>query len=514
LSAVTSEDDALVDTGASRVGTTLLGKYTLDRVLGVGGMGVVYAATHRNGKRFALKLLHPVYSSRRDIRTRFLREGYVANAVNHPGVVAVLDDDVAEDGSAFLVMELLDGSTVEALGARPGACISMQAALGIAEQLLGVLDCAHARSIVHRDIKPANLFVLRDGQVKVLDFGLARLRDAATGLNTTRTGETMGTPAFMPPEQARGEVNRIDARSDIWAVGATLFTAVTGRLVHEGENARQVMVRAATQPARLLSSVLPDAPDSVVQLLAKALDFDKSARWACAAAMREAVAQAYIELYGALSREHLQTLFTPVTDSFANAPTELSPQPNTIPTLDSSAVVSGSVSVPPPVQPHPTSHRAPATSRAKPASRQRRGRFVAGAVAVTLFAVVIAIVTWRTHRASKFDAPASEPSELVPIRHHRASDPVVRDETVPDSTTVGSERAPPQTVPLKRKPQHKSQGPAAATTNQPSATAPLSVVPVAAVSGAPNGESADAAGRNSDAIVKKTRRFDDAIDHQ
>src|ERR1700677_5142164 len=98
--------------GRARVGTVLREKYHLDSILGSGGMAVVYAATHRNTKRFAVKMLHPELSIREDIRTRFLREGYVANSVKHPGAVAVIDDDVAEDGSAFLVMELLEGSLV------------------------------------------------------------------------------------------------------------------------------------------------------------------------------------------------------------------------------------------------------------------------------------------------------------------------------------------------------------------------------------------------------------------
>src|SRR5580692_7221435 len=107
-----SENDLQVR-AQKRIGTVLRGKYRIDRVLGVGGMAVVYAATHRNKKRFALKMLHPELSTREDIRTRFLREGYVANSVEHPGAVAVMDDDVAEDGAAFLVMELLDGVGVE-----------------------------------------------------------------------------------------------------------------------------------------------------------------------------------------------------------------------------------------------------------------------------------------------------------------------------------------------------------------------------------------------------------------
>src|ERR1700722_7506518 len=106
-------EDPLTARAQGRVGTTILGKYVLERVLGVGGMASVYVAVHRNNKRFALKMLHPELSLREDIRVRFLREGYAANSVGHPGAVAVMDDDVAEDGSAFLVMELLTGEPVE-----------------------------------------------------------------------------------------------------------------------------------------------------------------------------------------------------------------------------------------------------------------------------------------------------------------------------------------------------------------------------------------------------------------
>src|SRR6516162_9346745 len=113
-----SEDAELKQRAQSRVGSTLKGKYRLDRVLGVGGMATVYAATHRNGKEFAIKVLHPELSVIGEIRSRFLREGYLANRVKHPGAVAVLDDDVTEDGSAFLVMELLHGDTVERLWER------------------------------------------------------------------------------------------------------------------------------------------------------------------------------------------------------------------------------------------------------------------------------------------------------------------------------------------------------------------------------------------------------------
>src|SRR5262249_25006573 len=143
------------------------------------------------------------------------------------GAVAILDDDTAEDGSAFLVMELLDGAPVDAVAERAGGRLPMAAAIAIARQLLDVLAAAHDKGIVHRDLKPANLFLLRSGQLKVLDFGIARLRDPSPNALATGTGAMMGTPAFMAPEQALGRTADVDAQTDLWAVGATLFKLVS-----------------------------------------------------------------------------------------------------------------------------------------------------------------------------------------------------------------------------------------------------------------------------------------------
>jgi len=283
-----SDDDDLEQRAATRVGTTLRGKYRLDRVLGVGGMAAVYSATHRNGNEFAVKMLHPELSQRKDVRDRFLREGHAASAVKHPGAVTVLDDDVAEDGSAFLVMELLQGESVESLWDRRGQRLPVPLVLDIAIQLLDVLAAAHDRGVVHRDIKPANLFLTRQGQLKVLDFGIARLRDM-TASQATQTGLMLGTPAFMAPEQAWAKSSEIDARTDIWAVGATVFSLTTGKLVHEAENAQQIMIRAATAPAPPLASALVDAPATLCQVIDRALRFDKAARWSSAADMRDAL---------------------------------------------------------------------------------------------------------------------------------------------------------------------------------------------------------------------------------
>jgi eukaryotic-like serine/threonine-protein kinase len=280
-----------------QVGKTLNGKYQLDALLGVGGMAAVYAATHRNGNRVAIKLLHPELTLSADVLARFIREGYAANRVGHPGAVRVLDDDRAEDGTAFLVMELLEGETLDVIQDSRGMRIAVADLMPWMDQLLDVLAAAHAKEIVHRDIKPENLFLTHGGTLKVLDFGIARMKSAPTA-SVTRTGNQFGTPPFMSPEQALGRMKEIDARSDLYAVGATMFCLLTGEDVHPAESANEMLVLAATRPARALSSILQDAPQPLCLVVDKALAFDREARWQDARSMQAALRKAHVEVFG------------------------------------------------------------------------------------------------------------------------------------------------------------------------------------------------------------------------
>jgi serine/threonine protein kinase len=311
------------------VGTWIRGKYLLERELGSGGMAVVYAARHRNKKRFAVKVLHPELARHPEVQARFQREGYVANSVEHPGAVSVLDDDVTEDGSAFLVMELLDGKTIEQLAQTRGGQLSLEAVLAIAHQTLEVLTAAHAKNVVHRDIKPGNLFLTREGQVKVLDFGIARLHEANSS-SATQAGVSLGTPAFMAPEQALGKIGFVGARSDLWSVGATMFALLTGRDVHEGETPQHMMVLAATARAPSVSTLSRSMPAAAAALIDRALAFDPADRWASAREMDEAVCALYAALFGApISRGPLAELasqsISPPSMAEASHPTMMSP---------------------------------------------------------------------------------------------------------------------------------------------------------------------------------------------
>jgi eukaryotic-like serine/threonine-protein kinase len=282
--------DPHVEQARTRIGESLRGKWTLERLIGVGGMAAVYAATHRNGLRGAVKMLHPELNAMRAITERFLREGYAANRVDHPGVVRVLDDDVTQDGTVFLVMELLEGQTVDALAAaRPGGRLSLGEVLAVADMVLDVLDVAHDKGVVHRDLKPENLFLTTKGKLRVLDFGIARVRELQGSGAATQIGAAMGTPAFMPPEQASGQWSLVDARTDLWAVGATMFQLLTGRHVHEAPTLQLLMAAAMTRPAPPVASVEPCVTPAVAAIVDRALAFDRDDRWPHARAMQGAV---------------------------------------------------------------------------------------------------------------------------------------------------------------------------------------------------------------------------------
>ncbi len=284
-----SGDDLNARLAEKRIGRVLRSKWRIDRLIGVGGMAAVYSGTHRNGSRGAIKVLHAEFASDAIVRERFLHEGYVANRVDHPGVVRVIDDDTDEEGATFLVMELLEGDALDTRALRGDLTIGE--ALRAIYEVLDVLVAAHDKGIVHRDIKPENLFLTTAGQLKVLDFGIAGVREAG-GARGTRTGEAMGTPAFMAPEQALGEWERVDAQSDLWSVGATLFNLLTGRLVHTEATIQRLMLAAMTKHAPSIATVRADLPAPLVELVDRSLRFEKGERYKNAREMQNALMKA------------------------------------------------------------------------------------------------------------------------------------------------------------------------------------------------------------------------------
>jgi serine/threonine-protein kinase len=211
--------------------------------------------------------------------------------------VIVQDDDVSDEGAAFLVMELLDGETLEGRRVRLGGKLPPDEVLRYAELVLEVLVAAHEQGIIHRDLKTENLFLTKDNSsVKVLDFGIARLRELSGASSATQTGSLLGTPAYMAPEQARGRWKDVDHATDLWAVGATMFTLLSGHAVHEAETASETLALAVTQPAPALATVAPTVDRRIAEIVDRALRYDKRDRYSTAVSMLEAVRAALAEV--------------------------------------------------------------------------------------------------------------------------------------------------------------------------------------------------------------------------
>ena len=442
---VTRLTDPTVMRAQTRIGQVIKEKWRLDVLLGVGGMAAVYAATHRNGNRVAIKILHPELSTHHQVRTRFLREGYVANAVGHEGAVMITDDDVTEDGSAFLVMELLDGETLEDRRVRSGGRLDEDEVLSLADQLLDVLVAAHAKGVIHRDLKPDNIFVTRTGQVKLLDYGIARLREVTSKSTATVSGATMGTPAFMPPEQARALWDEVDGRSDLWAVGATMFNLLTGQVVHDGRTTNEQLLHAMTKEPAPLESVLPSAAPTVSHVVNRALAFEKDRRWPDARRMQEAVRHAYYDRFG-----------KPITTS----PRLVVPESVPNRTLASEAIAAVVPRLPTTGQPVERARNATTVSRGGP-SRQTALVVLGGIVALSITASGAVWVVSAAHREVVAGA-RSAPSEAPPVQT------AISAVAAPPGTVV----APPPVIPADDLPTASAESPSApALLPKPTATA-------------------------------------------
>jgi len=229
-----------------RIGTVLAAKYRLDDVLGEGGMGIVYRATHLElGEHVAVKFLKANWATRTEFRARFRREAVILAKLRHPGIVTVLDFGEL-DGDLYMAMELVHGTALSDLITPGGPPLSRLRVFGLFDQLLAVLEAAHDEGIVHRDLKPENVMLVptKDGEerVKVLDFGIAFLDDGGhAGNRLTETGTVRGTPQYMSPEQCKGV--DVTAAADVYAVGVMLFEALAGVLPFEAVEVTGIMIQ-------------------------------------------------------------------------------------------------------------------------------------------------------------------------------------------------------------------------------------------------------------------------------
>jgi tetratricopeptide (TPR) repeat protein len=258
-------------TGDALVGSDVA-HYHVEARLGGGGMGVVYAARDTKlERRVALKFLPPQWSNDESAKQRFMREAQAASATDHPNICTIHDIGTAADGQLFIVMAHYDGQTLKAR--LEGGRLPVDDAVDIAAQVAEGLAKAHSQGVVHRDIKPGNLMLTEDG-VRILDFGLAKFADAR--LKLTLEGSTLGTIAYMSPEQARGD--EADARSDVWAVGVVLYEMLTGEVPFKGGYPEAISHAIKHDPPTPIRAIVPEVPEALEQLAFRALYKERGVR--------------------------------------------------------------------------------------------------------------------------------------------------------------------------------------------------------------------------------------------
>jgi serine/threonine-protein kinase len=281
------------------IGETL-GSYVIEQPLGSGGMGEVFLGTHRRiGRRVAVKLLLPEYCSSQNVLSRFFTEARATSLIEHPGIVQILDCDVHPSGRAYIIMEYLHGESLRGALARVGPLTQdLPAAADILAQAAEAVGAAHDKGIVHRDLKPDNIFLLASldhGRVpvKILDFGIAKLLlSDVDAMSRTRTGNLLGTPLYMSPEQCRS-AGAVDHRTDIYSLGCIGFEMLCGRPPFQGQGVADLLIAHASQPPptpRALGVDLPgEIEDLLMTMLAKDADHRPHSMVEVAAALRAMV---------------------------------------------------------------------------------------------------------------------------------------------------------------------------------------------------------------------------------
>ncbi len=261
------------------IGTILDGRYRLDSLIGVGGMGDVYRATHVHlDTEFAVKLLKPEFVANQTAIKRFRLEAKAAGRIHHPNAVRVTDFGVTPERIVYLVMELVKGESLRSMMRNEGKLEYLRT-VNIVRQVCGAVDAAHRGGVIHRDLKPDNILIeIVHGaeRVKVLDFGIAKLREAKTDAFLTQAGTIIGTPQYMSPEQCQGKP--LDPRSDIYSIGILLYEMLTGEVPFDGESTLQVVYNQLHASPRPLMELSPHVPAQLAKVIMRALEKEPDQR--------------------------------------------------------------------------------------------------------------------------------------------------------------------------------------------------------------------------------------------
>ena len=322
------------------LGKVLSGLYKVERLLGEGGMGAVYVALHIHlNKQFAVKVLSDRIAKNKDAIERLRQEAVLASSIEHDNIVEVVNFDATSDGSVFIVMELLKGQSLGDL-VNEGP-LALERALPIVVQIARALHAAHGKGIVHRDLKPENIFITdRRGMdfAKVLDFGISKIKSAeAEEVRMTKTGQLVGTPLYMSPEQAKGEAD-VDRRADIYALGAIMYEILTGVPPFEGGNYFQLLWKHGNEAPLPPRERNPGAsiPEAVEAVILKALAKGRDERFQSMLELEEALV---------LAAPWLDVPHGHHTPTFPSLPPGRGSMPDTLPRSRAPLLAVGTVAV-------------------------------------------------------------------------------------------------------------------------------------------------------------------------
>ena len=417
------------DSVEALVGTVLDGAYRIEGLLGEGGMGAVYEATHlRLARRVAVKVMARELASNPEALARFHREAQVTSGLGHPHIVQVFDFSATPTGEPFLVMEFLQGEDLDhrirRAGRLPAAVVAH-----IIKQVASALAATHAKAIVHRDLKPGNIFLLEAAGetdfVKVLDFGISKVRAATTKL--TKTSSVMGTPNYMSPEQAKGRVEDIDERTDQWALACIAWECLAGEGPFVGENVPSILFQIVHEPPAALVPKVAGLPPQVEDVLLRALSKGKNDRFA-------SVNDFAVALEGAVAGT-VAPASVPRTVRLTNAPSGSAPVSMTTFTQTAGEMDEALDEVP---------------------SRPRWiWALAVGAAVLLLFGVFLFLRPGRLAQPVTASPPPVAPELLVPAPSPPKAEPVAPAPTAPvhPATSTGSEPIVPKAPAEKPKPE-------------------------------------------------------------
>jgi serine/threonine-protein kinase len=451
------------------VGAVIAGTYAIERLVGKGGMGAVFLASHARlpGKKVAIKVLHADVADEESF-ARFRREAEIASRLGHANIVEVHDFNLLEDGTPYLVLEFLEGESLAQRLAR--GALTLDQTITIVRQVASALAAAHREGIVHRDLKPANVFLVPvegDGfhteRAKVLDFGISKIR----GSTTIKTQDTsiLGTPQYMSPEQALGNHAAVDARTDVFALGAMVYEMLAGQPAFGGASVPEVVFKVVYEEPPPLGSLVPGLPPHVLDAVARALAKKAPERWADVASFIEAFSgqplstgkrpltgvappggaldapptpkkstkEAFAQTMG--SGDHAQAAIAvqATVQSGQHAPAPATPAPTPMPTGAGVGAGAGpqqvSVSV------------APTMMAPTPSPKGKGGLVIGGLAIVALTAVTIVYLVTRPPAAS---TPKVEPTAAITIDAGAEPKPQPKPQPQPAAIDAGAADPKPQ----------------------------------------------------------------------